>query len=112
MPFAAGETVFFRFSGSDDTCVIVPLDLNQKKGMPLMIARFNPRTEDLQRLQVGPIAPHLSGSGSLQAFFWAFSKNRSFFAAHFSHPPNRPRAGRYRLEPCFEIVPKRLFGTL
>jgi hypothetical protein len=27
--------------------------------MTLMNARFNPQAEDLQRLQVGPIGPHL-----------------------------------------------------
>jgi hypothetical protein len=35
------------------------LNLNSKKKGILMIVRFNPCSEDLQRLQVGPIGPHL-----------------------------------------------------
>ena len=30
-----------------------------------MIVRFNPYSEDLQRLQVGPIGPHLRGFAAL-----------------------------------------------
>jgi hypothetical protein len=32
-----------------------------------MIARFDPRPEDLQRLQVGPISPHLPSFAALVA---------------------------------------------
>jgi hypothetical protein len=35
------------------------------KGMTRMNARFNPQAEDLQRLQVGPIGPHLQSFAAL-----------------------------------------------
>jgi hypothetical protein len=41
------------------------LNLNSKKKGILMIVRFNPCSEDLQRLQVGPIGPHLRGFAAL-----------------------------------------------
>jgi hypothetical protein len=37
------------------------VNLNQKKGMTLMITRFAPQPEALRRFQVGPIGPHLQG---------------------------------------------------
>ena len=42
-------------------------NLNKKKGMTSMIVRFSPRPEDLQRLQVGPIRPHLPSFATLVA---------------------------------------------
>src|SRR5438874_12732294 len=42
-------------------------NLNKKKGMTSMIVRFSPRPEDLQRLQVGPIGPHLPSFATLVA---------------------------------------------
>jgi integrase len=41
------------------------LNLNSKRKGILMIVRFNPCSEDLQRLQFGPIGPHLRGFAAL-----------------------------------------------
>jgi hypothetical protein len=41
------------------------LNFNQVKGMTSLIVRFSPRAEDLQRLQVGPIGPHLQSFAAL-----------------------------------------------
>ncbi len=35
------------------------------KGMTFMIIRFSPRAEDVQRLQVDPIGPHLPSIAAL-----------------------------------------------
>jgi hypothetical protein len=51
------EPASFSFFNSALTECHFLLNLNQKKGTTLMIARFNPRSEDLQCLLVGPIAP-------------------------------------------------------
>src|SRR6266404_5260595 len=59
-----GIAPFSFFYGTLSVCHFLP-NLNKKKGMTSMIVRFSPPPEDLQRLQVGPIGPHLPSFATL-----------------------------------------------
>src|SRR2546427_263333 len=60
------RSFFSFFDSALSGCHSVPKPQPKKgKGMIHMIVRFDPRPEDLQRLQVGPIGPHLPSFATL-----------------------------------------------